>query len=747
VNAEKARARAASLREQIDYHNYRYYVLDDPEISDAAYDALLRELQELEARYPALVTPDSPTQRVGAEPLKSFAEARHLLPMLSLDNAFEEAEVLAFEKRIRDRIGDEIEIEFAVEPKLDGLAISLLYEDGHLVRGATRGDGTTGEDVTANVRTIRAIPLKLKGSGYPGKLEVRGEVYMDKARFEAFNREAAERGDKVFVNPRNAAAGSLRQLDPRITARRPLTFFAYGAGYVENGTLPDTQAAVLDVLAGWGQRVCPERDLVTGARGCLEYYRRIGERRDSLAYEIDGVVYKVNRFDLQLRLGFVSRAPRWALAHKYPAQEQETVLRDVEFQVGRTGALTPVARLEPVFVGGVTVSNATLHNMDEVERKDVRIGDTVIVRRAGDVIPEVAAVVLSKRPMDARPVSMPTHCPVCGARIVRIEGEAVARCTGGLACSAQRKETIRHFASRRAMDIEGLGEKLVDQLVEAGMVDHVDDLYRLDQDAVSQLPLMGEKSAANLMAAIEQSKSVSLPRLIFALGIPGIGEENAKALARHFKSITALMKARKKDFIEQKGVPGIGSKRAEEIASLIIGKPDDTSVNDLLSEAVASGRFTLPEKVLNAVSRAFPTVGDLRKSNDDIENKKHIKIKGIGEEMAKSIVAFFAEESNRAVINQLRMMGIDPKEEREATKAMQPLDGKTYVLTGTLQSMTREAAKAHLEAFGAKVTSNVSNNTTAVIAGEAAGSKLAKAEKLGVPVLDEAAFLTLIGER
>ncbi len=661
------------MREQIDYHNYRYYVLDDPEISDAAYDALLRELQELEARYPALVTPDSPTQRVGAEPLKSFAEARHLLPMLSLDNAFEEAEVLAFEKRIGDRIGHNIEIDFAVEPKLDGLAISLLYEDGHLVRGATRGDGTTGEDVTANVRTIRAIPLKLKGGGYPGKLEVRGEVYMDKARFEAFNREAAERGEKVFVNPRNAAAGSLRQLDPRITARRPLTFFAYGAGYVENGTLPDTQAAVLDVLADWGQRVCPERDLVTGARGCLDYYRRIGERRDSLAYEIDGVVYKVNRFDLQLRLGFVSRAPRWALAHKYPAQEQETVLRDVEFQVGRTGALTPVARLEPVFVGGVTVSNATLHNMDEVERKDVRIGDTVIVRRAGDVIPEVAAVVLSKRPAGTRPVVMPTRCPVCGSEVVRLEGEAVARCSGGLYCAAQRREAIKHFASRRAMDIEGLGDKLVEQLVDAGLVDHVDGLYRLTAEELADLERMGEKSAQNLVEALDRSRHTQLARFIFALGIREVGEATARALAQHFGGLDALMQADEESLME---VPDVGPVVAHHVAT------------------------------------------------------------------------FFQQPHNREVIQALRDAGVHWEEKEPAARKEEtlPLAGNTYVLTGALESMTREEAGERLMALGAKVAGSVSKKTTAVIAGEAAGSKLAKAEKLGVTVLDEAAFLALIGE-
>jgi DNA ligase (NAD+) len=668
---EKIRKQAASLREQIEHHNYLYYVLDAPEIPDAAFDALMRELQALEAAYPALVNADSPTRRVGGEPLKTFGEARHLLPMLSLDNAFEEDEVLAFERRIRDRLGEETGIEFAVEPKLDGLAISLLYEDGHLVRGATRGDGTTGEDVTANVRTIHAIPLKLRGTGHPRTLEVRGEVYMERARFEAFNREAEERGEKVFVNPRNAAAGSLRQLDPRITARRPLTFFTYGAGHYDGGDLPDTQAAILDALAGWGQRVCPERAVVRGARGCLDYYRRIGERRADLPYEIDGVVYKVNRMDLQQRLGFISRAPRWAIAHKYPAQEQMTVLRHVEFQVGRTGALTPVARLEPVFVGGVTVSNATLHNMDEVERKDVRIGDTVIVRRAGDVIPEVVGVVASRRPRNARKVIMPTECPVCGSEIVRAEGEAVARCSGGLYCAAQRREAIKHFASRRAMDIEGLGDKLVEQLVDAGLVDHVNDLYHLTVEQLAGLERMGEKSAQNLVEALEKSKHTQLARFIFALGIREVGEATARALAGHFGRLDALMEADEEALME---VPDVGPVVAHHVAT------------------------------------------------------------------------FFQQPHNREVIQALRDAGVRWDESAPVKAGPRPLAGNTYVLTGALASMTREEAGERLMALGAKVTGSVSKKTTAVIAGEAAGSKLAKAEKLRVPVMDEATFLKLIGE-
>ncbi|HGG59832.1 MAG TPA: NAD-dependent DNA ligase LigA, partial [Gammaproteobacteria bacterium] len=502
----------ADLRRQIEYHNYRYYVLDDPEIPDAEYDRLMRRLQQLEAEHPELVTPASPTQRVGAKPLKSFAEVRHETPMLSLANAFSREDLLAFDKRLHDRAGVREPFDYVAEPKLDGLAISLLYVHGELTLAATRGDGETGEDVTQNVRTIDSVPLRLIGDDIPERLDVRGEIFMPRAGFEELNRRAREKGEKTFVNPRNAAAGSLRQLDPRITARRPLEMYCYALGFAKGVQLPDTHYEMLQRFRDWGLRVNPEIRRVKGIEGCLEYYERMSARRDSLPYEIDGVVYKIDSLALQEKLGYVSRAPRWAIAHKFPAQEELTVVEDVEFQVGRTGALTPVARLKPVFVGGVTVSNATLHNMDEIERKDVRIGDTVIVRRAGDVIPEIVSVVLSRRPKNARKIRLPEHCPVCGSKVTRVEGEAVARCSGGLYCPAQRKEAVKHFASRRAMDIEGLGDKLVDQLIDKGLVEHVDDLYRLTVEQVAGLERMAEKSAANLINALEKSKRATLER-------------------------------------------------------------------------------------------------------------------------------------------------------------------------------------------------------------------------------------------
>ena len=490
--------RAAEIRRLIEHHNYRYYVLDDPEVSDARYDELMRELRELEKAHPELAVDDSPTQRVGAVPSREFAEVVHSVPMLSLENAFTEQDVLDFDGRVRERLDVE-QVEYSAEPKIDGLAISLRYERGRLVQAATRGDGATGEDVTANVRAIRSVPLHLLGGDVPAVLEVRGEVFMTRRSFEKLNLRQSEKGEKTFANPRNAAAGSLRQLDPRITASRSLDVYFYGVGTAEGWTLPQRHSEVLAALRALGLRTCPEVDVVQGAAGCLEYYARIGGRRDSLGYDIDGVVYKVDRLDWQRDLGFVSRAPRWALAHKFPAQEENTTVRDVEFQVGRTGALTPVARLEPVFVGGVTVSNVTLHNMDELERKDVRIGDTVVVRRAGDVIPEVVRVVPERRPPDARRVQLPTRCPVCGSHVTRAEGEAVARCTGGLVCLAQRREALSHFASRRAMDIEGLGDKLVEQLVESGRVTTPADLYTLGTDELAALDRMGPKSAANLV--------------------------------------------------------------------------------------------------------------------------------------------------------------------------------------------------------------------------------------------------------
>jgi DNA ligase (NAD+) len=559
----QVRRRAAELREAVEYHNYRYYVLDAPEIPDAEFDRLFRELQALEARYPELVTPDSPTQRVGGAPIEGFGEVVHEVPMLSLANAFSDDEVRDFDRRVRERLGID-RLGYAAEPKVDGLAVSLVYEGGHLARAATRGDGTRGEDVTANVRTIKAVPLRLRGGDPPALLEVRGEVFMTLAGFRRLNADQQARGEKVFANPRNAAAGSLRQLDPSVTASRPLTLFCYAVARAEGWTMPACHTEVLEGLAAFGLRVSPEVRAVEGADGCLAYYRDLSARRDRLGYEIDGVVYKVNRLDQQDAMGFVSRAPRWAVAHKFPAQEELTRVLGVEFQVGRTGALTPVARLEPVFVGGATVSNATLHNIDEVERKDVRVGDTVVVRRAGDVIPEVVSVVRERRPPDALPIVLPERCPVCGSQVERAEGEAVARCTGGLYCPAQRKETIRHFASRRAMDIEGLGDKLVDQLVERGMVQTVADLYRLGGPELAGLDRMGEKSAENLVAAVDRSRETTLARFLFALGIREVGEATARALAAHFGGLDALMDA---DEETLQAVPDVGPVVARQVAS------------------------------------------------------------------------------------------------------------------------------------------------------------------------------------
>jgi DNA ligase (NAD+) len=666
----EAQQRAAELREQLAYHNYRYYVLDDPAIPDAEYDRLFRELQALEAQYPALVTPDSPTQRVGAEPLKGFAEVRHAIPMLSLGNVFSEEELLDFDRRVREGLGVE-EVEYSAEPKLDGLAISIRYEEGMLVRAATRGDGATGEDVTQNVRTIESVPLRLYGKGWPSVLEVRGEVYMPKAGFEALNERQREKGEKSFANPRNAAAGSLRQLDPRITATRPLTMYCYGVGVVEGGSLPGTHSAIMEKLKGWGLRVSPELRVVKGAQGCLDYFHAIGERRDSLPYDIDGVVYKVDSIARQQELGFVSRAPRWATAHKFPAQEEMTRLNDVEWQVGRTGALTPVARLEPVQVAGVVVSNATLHNPDEIARKDVRIGDTVIVRRAGDVIPEVVGVVLAKRPPHARAIQTPSHCPVCGSEVEREEGEAVPRCSGGLFCSAQRKNAIWHFASRRAMDIDGLGDKLVEQLVDEGLIHDVADLYALTQEQIAGLERMGEKSAANLVEALEKSKESTLERFLYALGIREVGESTARTLSRHFGSL---------------------------------------------------------EKIREASEEAL------------------LQVEDVGPVVAHHIHTFFRQEHNLEVIDKLIRAGVHWPDVAVKATGAQPLAGQTFVLTGALESMTRDEAKERLQALGAKVSGSVSKKTRVVVAGAEAGSKLARAESLGVEVWDEARLLQFLTE-
>ena len=667
-------ARVRWLREEIERHNYLYYVLDKPEIPDAEYDKLFRELERLEAEYPLLATADSPTRRVGASPLAEFSQLTHRVPMLSLNNAFEDDEVLAFDRRVREGLGVEM-VEYAVDPKFDGLAISLIYENGILVQGATRGDGYTGEDVTTNLRTIKAIPLRLHTVNPPQLLEVRGEVLILKADFEKLNRQQRENSEKEFANPRNAAAGSLRQLDPRITATRPLTFFAYGLGSVDGMILPRKLSAIMDYLENLRVPVCRERTVVQGVDGLLDYYRMIGARRDSLPYDIDGVVYKVNDLDNQERLGFVARAPRFAVAHKFPAQEAMTELLGIDVQVGRTGALTPVARLKPVFVGGATVSNATLHNEDEIRRKDVRIGDTVIVRRAGDVIPEVVGVVQGKRNPDAQEFSLLKQypvCPVCGSHVIRLPDEAAARCSGGLFCPAQRKQAILHFASRRAMDIEGMGDKLVDQLVDRELIRTPADLFKLGMDALSNLDRMAEKSAANVLAAIEASKNTTLARFIYALGIRNVGEATAKDLARHFGYLDALMAA------------------------------DETAL------------------------QLVPDVGPV---------------------VAQSIAQFFAEPHNREVIAQLIEAGVHWEEGAGSPISTSPISGKIFVLTGTLPNLTRDEAKERIEALGGKVSGSVSKKTDYVVAGAEAGSKLAKAQELGVVVLDEIQLKEMLGEQ
>ncbi len=766
ASADAAARRAAELRERLERANHEYYALDAPQLSDADYDRLFRELQQLEAEHPQLQRVDSPTRRVGAAPAEGFATLRHERPMLSLSNVFSEAELADFDRRVRERLKwpAASEMDYVAEPKLDGLAVSLLYESGELVRGATRGDGSSGEDISANLRTVSSIPLQLAGDGWPRRLEVRGEVFMPLAGFARMNEAARARGEKTFVNPRNAAAGSLRQLDSRITARRPLDFCAYAVGVVEGGELPASHYAILQRLADWGLPVNGEVRRVAGVAGCLDYYREIGARRAELGYDIDGVVYKVDDLDLQQRLGFVSRAPRWATAHKFPAQEESTELLDVEFQVGRTGALTPVARLRPVFVGGVTVANATLHNMDEIRRKDVHIGDAVIVRRAGDVIPEVVAVIAERRPAGARPVAMPEACPVCGSQVLQAQGEAVARCSGGLICAAQRKQAIRHFASRRAMDIDGLGDKLVEQLVDTGLIEHVDQLYALDAGQLAGLERMGEKSAANLVAAIEHSKSTTLARFLFALGIPEVGETTAAALAAHFGDLEPLMAARREDFIASRGLHGIGETKARAIVDYLAARPGlEQPAGDFAEWLAAQGIPRLSRANARTLAEHYPTLAALRGTSvEDLANRRQSLVEGVGETVAEHIAGFFAEAHNREVIAALRAAGVhwpaadeppvagvaagDDDALAGNTLVGNTLAGNTYVLTGTLAGMTRDEARARLTARGAKVTGSVSKKTTAVIAGSEPGSKVAKAESLGVAVLGEAELAALLGE-
>lgn len=663
---DEVMAESVELARQLHYHNHRYHVLDAPEISDAEYDRLLRRLQALETQYPQLRTADSPTLRVGGEPLPGFEPVRHELPMLSLDNAFSDEELSAFFQRIHQRLGGNAATpQLVCEPKLDGIAISLLYVDGILVRGATRGDGTTGEDITANVKTVASIPLKLDTAGPPTRVEVRGEIYLPRARFDELNQRQQQLGEKTFVNPRNAAAGSLRQLDSRITASRPLQMCAYGLGICEGFPLPVTHYEVLKQLGSWGFRINDRIDVANDVAACIDYYQRLEQGRNNLPYDIDGIVYKVNRLDLQQRLGYVSRAPRWAIARKFPAQEEMTRVLDVEFQVGRTGAVTPVARLEPVFVGGVTVSNATLHNADEIARLQLQIGDRVVIRRAGDVIPQVVRVMTEDRSGTTRPIVFPETCPVCGSPVERLESEAVARCSGGLICPAQRKQALWHFASRRAMDIDGLGDKLIEQLVDRDWVKSVADLYRLEASALAELDRMGVRSAANLIGAIDASRATTLPRFLYALGIREVGEATAAALAQHFRSLEAL--------------------------------------------AVAD------EAALQEVPDVGPAV-------------------------AHFVREFFEDSHNLAVIEALRNAGVHWDDLPEADRSLQPLLGQTWVLTGKLESMSRQEAKEHLQALGAKVAGSVSARTDCVVAGPGAGSKLGNAEKHGIKILDEAAF-------
>ncbi|MDN0087444.1 NAD-dependent DNA ligase LigA [Yersinia nurmii] len=660
------------LRASLRHHEHQYHVLDAPEIPDAEYDRLMGELRELEAQHPKLITADSPTQRVGAAPLDAFDQVRHEVPMLSLDNVFDEESYLAFNKRVHDRLKTAEPLTFCCELKLDGLAVSLLYEDGELVRAATRGDGTTGENITANVRTIRAIPLRLHGDNIPRRVEVRGEVFMPQAGFEQLNEEARRKGGKIFANPRNAAAGSLRQLDPRITAKRPLTFFCYGVGLMDGGELPRSHFARLQQFKAWGLPVSDRVKLCTGAEQVIDFYHQVEQDRANLGFDIDGVVIKVDSLDLQEQLGFVARAPRWATAFKFPAQEQVTLVREVEFQVGRTGAITPVARLEPVPVAGVIVSNATLHNADEIERLGLRIGDTVIVRRAGDVIPQIVGVVLDKRPANAREVIFPDRCPICGSDVERVEGEAVARCTGGLFCAAQRKEALKHFVSRRALDVDGMGDKIIEQLVEKEYVTNPADLFTLTAGKLTGLDRMGPKSAQNLVAALEKAKETTFARFLYALGIREVGEATAANLAAHFRTLDNL--------------------RAADVEAL----------------------------------KAVPDVGEV---------------------VAKHVLNFLSEEHNQQVISQLEHVVRWPEPQRIVAEEIDsPFAGKTVVLTGSLNILSRDEAKDRLTALGAKVSGSVSKKTDLVIAGEAAGSKLAKAQELGIKVIDEAEMIRLLGE-
>ncbi|GGO85097.1 DNA ligase [Marinobacterium nitratireducens] len=767
------------LRDQLNHHNYRYYVLDDPELPDAEYDRLFQRLKQLEAEHPELVTPTSPTQRVGARPASGFTEVQHELPMLSLDNAFEAQDLRDFVRRVQERLGlsSDADIAFACEPKLDGIAVSLLYEDGVLVRAATRGDGTTGEDITQNVRTLRTVPLQLNDGDWPRRLEVRGEIYMPRAGFEALNARQRERDEKTFVNPRNAAAGSLRQLDPRITADRPLEMCSYSTGIVEGGELPASHYETLELLHRWGFRINPEMRLVQGVEGCLEYYEDLAARRDSLAYDIDGIVFKVDDRAQQQQLGFVSRAPRWAIAHKFPAQEEMTRVRAVEFQVGRTGAVTPVARLEPVFVGGVTVSNATLHNMDEIARLGLKVGDSVVVRRAGDVIPQVVRVLPERRDGSETEVGIPASCPVCGSDIERTQlikrgkgKEAVSqgsiyRCVGRLACQAQLKQAIIHFVSRRAMDIEGLGDKNVDQLVECGLVRSPADLYRLKIADFRGLEGFAELSSSNLYKAIQARREVPLARFIYALGIPEVGDGTARALAQQLGSLERIARALP---LVLTWLPDIGLEVAHEIRNFFTDAHNRQVIDELtdlgvkpeqsgeLSPALR-GSTTLAELLVKLnIPYVAKTGAELLAGHfgslDALLEADEEQLQSVAKLSKRAREALLGQLEDedwcreaRAVEKQLLEFGMHWSCQSEAAgESSQPLADQTWVLTGTLERMTRDEAKEQLLSLGAKVSGSVSKKTECVVAGPGAGSKLAKAESLGVRVIDEGEFIDLL---
>lgn len=783
TDASTATQRIVQLRAELDGHNYRYHVLDQPSIPDAEYDRLFRELQALESEYPQLVTPESPTQRVGAEALSAFGEVRHEIPMLSLGNAFEEEDLRAFDRSVQaglglkggDLFGAGVEVEYSCEPKLDGLAVSLRFENGQLVRGATRGDGSTGEDISSNVRTIRNVPLKLQGEGWPQILEVRGEVFMPKAGFEELNARQAESAGKTFANPRNAAAGSLRQLDPKITASRPLEFCCYGVGQV-SGEISSTQVGMLEQLKAWGIPISRELKLAKGVQACLDYYRDIGERRMALAYDIDGVVFKVNNIEDQQQLGFRARTPHWAIANKFPAQEELTELLSVEFQVGRTGAVTPVARLKPVKVAGVIVANATLHNMDEVARLGLMIGDTVIIRRAGDVIPQVMQVVLERRPADAKPVLIPESCPVCGSHVERTqlvkrskgketfsEG-SVYRCVGRLACGAQLKQAIIHFVSRRAMDIEGLGDKTIEQLVDEALITSPADLYTLAYEQIINLEGFAEVSSNKLLQAIADSKKPTLARFIYALGIPDVGEETAKVLGRSLASLERVQQALPEVLTY---LPDVGLEVAHEIHSFFADSHNQQVIAALLSsdecglqlqeQGELSAEFSASATLAGMLDKLnIPSVGpggaqklaDKFVSLDAVLAADWLDMRqALPEKQANAVREFFAVTANaeraRAIEAQLKAFGMHWHSEKKVVEGL-PLAGQTWVLTGSLEIMSRDIAKEKLESLGAKVAGSVSAKTSCVVAGPGAGSKLAKASELGVRVIDEAQFVSAL---